>query len=69
VQFKCGLEQNTLSDLTLASKGRLMDVCGDCATQYGESEKCIISFSTQNWRKNAPIRDDVSNKEIKILYI
>jgi hypothetical protein len=26
-------------------KNKPMKVCGDSATQYGESEKCIISFS------------------------
>jgi hypothetical protein len=26
-----------------------MDVYKDSATQYGESEKCVISFATKKW--------------------
>jgi hypothetical protein len=48
VQFKCDPEQIMFWNLTPASKGTPMEVCGHAATQYGESDKCFISFSPKS---------------------
>jgi hypothetical protein len=60
LQFKCGLQQNILKSYT-CKWGKPIDECGESATQYKESEKCIISFSSKNWdRVLQHLCDDMS---------
>jgi hypothetical protein len=44
LQFKIWLWTKHILDTHSGKHGEPVEVCGDSETQYGESEKCIISF-------------------------